>query len=103
MKRAVAVGLGWLCITCTVPDLDELEAERPSSCDADHPCQVRVLLSYDGFRPGCVTLRLADAEAPRRRWSSRWSLRCWREGHSRGGLHPQGRLEPHRGGDGLRT
>ncbi|WNG26140.1 hypothetical protein F0U62_20515 [Cystobacter fuscus] len=63
MKRAVAVGLGWLCITCTVPDLDELEAERPSSCDADHPCQVRVLLSYDGFRPGCVTLRLADAEA----------------------------------------
>ncbi|WNG38390.1 hypothetical protein F0U61_35465 [Archangium violaceum] len=64
MKRAVAVGLGLLCIiTCTVPDIDELEAERPSGCDADHPCQVRVLLSYDGFRPGCVTLRLADAEA----------------------------------------
>ncbi len=62
MKLAVAMGLGLLCITCTVPDIDELEAESPSGCDADHPCQVRVLLKYEGFRPGCVTLRLADAE-----------------------------------------
>ncbi|RKG78155.1 putative metal-binding motif-containing protein [Corallococcus terminator] len=62
MKRAVAVGLGLLCITCTVPDIEELERERPSGCDASHPCQVQVLLTYDGFRPGCVTLRLVDAE-----------------------------------------
>ncbi|RKH15831.1 hypothetical protein D7X74_17285 [Corallococcus sp. CA047B] len=62
MKRAVAVGLGLLCITCTVPDIEELEEERPSGCDTSHPCQVRVLLTYDGFRPGCVTLRLVDAE-----------------------------------------
>ncbi|RKH68422.1 putative metal-binding motif-containing protein [Corallococcus llansteffanensis] len=61
MMRAVAVGLGLLCITCTVPDIEELEEERPSGCDASHPCQVRVLLTYDGFRPGCVTLRLVDA------------------------------------------
>lgn len=62
MKRAVAVGLGLLCITCTVPDIEELEAERPSGCDASHPCHVTVRLTYDGFRPGCVTLRVVDAE-----------------------------------------
>ncbi|RKH15459.1 hypothetical protein D7V97_00265 [Corallococcus sp. CA053C] len=62
MKRAVAVGLGLLCITCTVPDIEELEEERPSGCDASHPCQVQVRLTYDGFRPGCVTLRAVDAE-----------------------------------------
>ncbi|NMO15111.1 hypothetical protein HPC49_26735 [Pyxidicoccus fallax] len=66
MKRVVALGLGVLCITCTVPDIEELEAERPSGCDAAHPCQVRVRLAYEGFRPGCVTLRLADAEASSR-------------------------------------
>ncbi|CAM4038023.1 putative metal-binding motif-containing protein [Corallococcus exiguus] len=62
MKRAVAVGLGLLCITCTVPDIEELEGERPSGCDASHPCHVQVRLTYDGFRPGCVTLRVVDAE-----------------------------------------
>ncbi|RKG71148.1 hypothetical protein D7W79_31140 [Corallococcus exercitus] len=62
MKRAVAVGLGLFCITCTVPDIEELEAERPSGCDASHPCHVQVRLAYDGFRPGCVTLRVVDAE-----------------------------------------
>ena len=61
MKRAMAVVLGLLCITCTVPDIEELEAERPSGCDASHPCHVQVRLTYDGFRPGCVTLRVADA------------------------------------------
>ncbi|NRD63256.1 hypothetical protein HRD49_16010 [Corallococcus exiguus] len=62
MKRAVAVGLGLLCITCTVPDIEELEAERPSGCDASHPCHVQVRMTFDGFRPGCVTLRVVDAE-----------------------------------------
>ncbi|RKH47598.1 hypothetical protein D7X12_02545 [Corallococcus sicarius] len=62
MKRAMAVGIGLLCITCTVPDLEELEEERPSGCDANHPCQVQVRLTYDGFRPGCVTLRVVDAQ-----------------------------------------
>ncbi|NOK15892.1 putative metal-binding motif-containing protein [Corallococcus carmarthensis] len=62
MKRALAVGLGLLCITCTVPDIEDLEQERPSGCDASHPCHVQVLLTYDGFRPGCVTLRVVDAE-----------------------------------------
>ncbi|RYZ39136.1 MAG: hypothetical protein EOO71_21250 [Myxococcaceae bacterium] len=62
MKRAMAMGLGLLCITCTVPDIEELEAERPSGCDVNHPCQVQVRLTYEGFRPGCVTLRLVDAE-----------------------------------------
>ena len=62
MKRAMAVGLGLFCITCTVPDIEELEAERPSGCDASHPCDVQVRLTYDGFRPGCVTVRVTDAE-----------------------------------------
>ncbi|WP_163989003.1 putative metal-binding motif-containing protein [Pyxidicoccus caerfyrddinensis] len=66
MKRVVALGLGLLCVTCTVPDIEELEEEKPSGCDTDHPCDVRVLLKYDGFRPGCVTLRLVDVESPSR-------------------------------------
>lgn len=61
MKRAMAVGLGLFCITCTVPDIEELEAERPSGCDASHPCDVQIRLTYDGFRPGCVTVRVVDA------------------------------------------
>ncbi|WP_223632910.1 putative metal-binding motif-containing protein [Corallococcus sp. EGB] len=62
MKRAWVVGFGLLSITCTVPDIEELEAERPSGCDASHPCDVEVRLTYDGFHPGCVTLRVVDAE-----------------------------------------
>ncbi|RKH63163.1 putative metal-binding motif-containing protein [Corallococcus aberystwythensis] len=62
MTRAVTVGLGLLFLTCTVPDIEELEQERPSGCDASHPCQVQVLLTYDGFRPGCVTLRAMDSQ-----------------------------------------
>ncbi|QSQ23502.1 putative metal-binding motif-containing protein [Pyxidicoccus parkwayensis] len=70
MKRVgvlgLGLGLGLAFITCTVPDIEELEEESPSGCNADHPCDVRVLLTYDGFRPGCVTLRLVDVEDPSR-------------------------------------
>jgi hypothetical protein len=65
MNRAAAALL-LLSVSCTVPTLDDLEASRPSICNAEHPCPVTVSLSYATFRPGCLTLKVEDKANPSR-------------------------------------